>query len=476
MKEMKEAMMQNEGQVCEICGICGLRFSIVIILLPALLLLSMNLRAELRAGVARADITPPAGTEMWGYGNRQGTATGVRDLLYARALVLDDGKLAVALVTLDLGRTFGPAQMDAVRGRVRAAGVAQVIFAASHTHSGPVIQDQYADGPPAWEQKALDGIVAAVQEAHRRRAPARVGSAWGVAFIGHDRRYARLDGSVRMLWRNATGLPTYPVDPTVGVLRVDVDDDLGGQPIAVLVNYACHPVVFGPDNLRFSADYPGEMARVMEEAWGGRPMAFFLQGAPGDINPFLDKTPLRENAEEQVRRVGQALGREAVRVSREITTHALPDAALGIAVEPLLFRPRYDAEKLRALLAASGSAQSAARLAAMTRPSYQLPSTTLVLRGAGREWAFVGMPGEPFVNFQLDLRARSPVTHTWFLGYTNGYFGYLPTLREAAAGGYGANGITAWIEVGAGERLLDRGIINLYRLSGRLSDQPEQPR
>ena len=52
---------------------------------------------------------------------------------------------------------------------------------------------------------------------------------------------------------------TFPVDPTVGVIRIDRGD---GTPLAILVNYACHPVVFGPDNLDYSADYPSEMMTI----------------------------------------------------------------------------------------------------------------------------------------------------------------------------------------------------------------------
>ena len=79
--------------------------------------------------------------------------------LYARVLVLADGSQAVALVTLDLGRSFGPPQIAAVRARIRRDyRVDEVMFVASHTHSGPVIDDEY-DGPlPEWERRALDKL------------------------------------------------------------------------------------------------------------------------------------------------------------------------------------------------------------------------------------------------------------------------------------------------------------------------------
>lgn len=429
-------------------------------LLCGALLLSCSAHAALRAGVARVDITPPSGVAMFGYSARTGVSTGTRDPLFARVLLLDDGSRAMALVALDLGRTFGQQQMDRVRERVRALGVREVIFAASHTHSGPVIEDEYPESPPAWEQKALEEIAAAVGRAYAARSEARLGAAWELAYIGHNRRYARLDGSVHMLWRNAAAVPTYPLDPTVGVLRLD---DAGGRPLAVLVNYACHPVVFGPDNLRYSADFPGAMTRYVEKHLGG--MAFFLQGAPGDINPHADKTPLVEGAETEVERAGEELGRAVVRAARSVVTKPLPDARLRLRVDPMRFRLRWDADKLKQLLERSVPASLLARYLGAIKPEYELLSTTWTI---GDEVAFVGMPGEPFVGLQMDLRARSPVPYTFFLGYTNGYFGYFPGIREAASGGYGASSFTTRVEVGAGERMLDRGIINIYRLIGKL--------
>jgi hypothetical protein len=440
-----------------------MRFGIVFVLLAA----TAAGQTGLRAGVARADITPPAGVMQWGYSNRASAATGTRDPLYARALALDDGMTVVALVQLDLGRTFSAASMNAVRRQVAPLGVRDVIFSATHTHSGPVIDDEHLEGrPPAWEQTALDRIGQTIRAAYTRRAEARLGAGWGVAYIGHDRRYVRLDGSVHMQWRNATGVYTYPVDPIVGVLRVD---DAGGRPIAVLVNYACHPVVFGPDNLRYSADYPGVVAEWVDRETGG--MTFFLQGAPGDINPYMDKTPLQEDAEGELQRAGERLGREVVRVARGITTRPAAGLRIGLRVDTMRFALRWNPDAMRALIDRAVPEPQRARYRSWIQPHHDLPVTTLTI---GDDLAFVGMPGEPFVGFQMDLRARAPAPYTYFLGYTNGYFGYFPGIREAAAGGYGANGLVTRVEVGAGERMLDRGIINLYRLLGKLSDRPER--
>ena len=84
--------------------------------------------------------------------------------------------------------------------------------------------------------------------------------------------------------------------------------------------------------------------------------------------------------------------------------------------------------------------------------------------------ALVGMPGEFFVQFQTAQNA-SPVANTFFVGYTNGYHAYFPTIRDAAAGGYGGKTAT-YVEPGAGERLTDEALITLYKMRGQLHDVP----
>jgi hypothetical protein len=104
------------------------------------------------------------------------------------------------------------------------------------------------------------------------------------------------------------------------------------------------------------------------------------------------------------------------------------------------------------------------------RTEFAVPVSSCVLN---REIALSAFPGEFFVEFQQTLRSRSPLRDAFFLGYTNGYFGYFPTIRAAAAGGYGAGDFSVHLEPGAGERLVDGALIQIYRLLGKLKDQPE---
>ena len=424
--------------------------------------------AEFRAGVAKADLDPPSGTPMAGYGSAR-YSKGTLDPLEARVLALSDGSRRVALVTLDLCYTFDPQVMDQIRRDVRGS-VDEVVFHASHTHSGPT----YSEAPQALEH-AAPRITFAVQAAARAMAPAQIGNGWGQIFLGFNRRYLLPDGATMMFWRNETKVSTtFPVDPTVGVIRIDRRD---GSPLAVLVNYACHPVVLGPENVDYSADYPSEMRRYIEHEMGNGVMAFFLQGAPGDINPYYDKTPLIEDAVGMMKQTGQKLGAEAVHVARTIATRAPENLRIQSKTVIVRAANRWNVDKLRPLLKDQYRIEGA-RAARLLAQDMQLPVTTLLLNlgSPAQDLVFVGMPGEPFVEFQMQLRAKSPLPNSFLLGYTNGYFAYFPTIAAAVRGGYGANSSVVPTEAGTGERMLNTGLISIYELLGKLSEQPGKPR
>ena len=163
-------------------------------------------------------------------------------------------------MTLDLGRTFG---VDSMNRRARARARSRPTSSRSSSSPRTRIRARYRRN---LSRRQTAGVgrrppsTASPPPSNRppaRSQPAAIGAGEGEVFIGHNRRYVQPDGTVKMLWRNATKTPTHPLDPRVGILRVDGRD---GQSLAVVVNYACHPVVFGPDNLQVLGRLPSAMA------------------------------------------------------------------------------------------------------------------------------------------------------------------------------------------------------------------------
>ncbi len=232
-----------------------------------------TVQAELLAGTGRADIT------------RQ-TAP-FNDPLYAKALALRSGQQTLVLITVDavsIGRigyirdTYLQQVRDVLQQEL---GISpQSVFVnASHCH-GTVCED------------VAERTIAAVREAVQNMVPVRAGTGAGQEVrIMENRRLLLHDGSETDV-RRAYSMPwddevaaIGPVDPEIGLLRLDRRD---GTPLAIIYNFACHPIHGVPSGLS-SADFPGFASAVIEENLGHDCLAFFIQGCAGDINPVIYK-------------------------------------------------------------------------------------------------------------------------------------------------------------------------------------------
>ena len=131
---------------------------------------------------------------------------------------------------------------------------------------------------------------------------------------------------------------------------------------------------------------------------------------------------------------------------------------------------RWDADKFRAAILASWGAEEAENFDRHRNEPMRLPVGTILIN---KRIAFMTMPGEPFVDFQTDWRNRCPVPDAFFMGYSNGDFGYFPTVHAASLGGYGAASTATRVEVGAGERMVNQALVRVYEMLGRLTDVPE---
>jgi hypothetical protein len=94
----------------------------------------------------------------------------------------------------------------------------------------------------------------------------------------------------------------------------------------------------------------------------------------------------------------------------------------------------------------------------------------------GDNICLLALPGEPFVEHQIAFRAKSECANAMLFGYSYSaggvWAGYLPTIQAAVEGGYGADYNTT-VETGAGEMLVDRGIVDLLKLRGILKELPD---
>lgn len=424
----------------------------------------------LMAGLAVRDVTPPPNVPMWGYSDRKGPSTGMLDPLHARTLVLKAGDKMVALVTMDLGRTPRPAVLDRIRETAKASGVTECIFTASHTHGGPVME---ADDAPH-VQRIAELLTQSIAEAATTLVPVKIGIGSVQLDVSHNRRWITPSGTCEMLWRNEKKIPTQPVDREATLIKLDTED---GKPFATLVHFACHPVVLAGDNLEYSADYVGEMCRLVKEKTGAE--CLFLLGGCGDINPYLDKTPRDQGGVESMRNVGKECADAVLRALPEIPTAAPQTPSLAYASAMVSVGTRWDftnPEQQKVFRAIYGRLFDS-YLNDLT-PDLAVPVSTLLIN---RELALSFMPGELFTQHQLDLKHHAPLAATYpydggtarrralLVGYSDDFHLYFPTVKDAAAGGYGGIAAT-YVGLGAGDKLVLEAQVQIGKLAERLKD------
>ncbi len=430
-------------------GCCVVAFVVVLFLSASNTLPAVE-SGKLLAGVARVEITPPPGTPLVSpYGEKPAPQPSdpIHDPLYATALVFDLDGYRVGILACDLILNSNKSIGALARERLN---IPFLLMSSSHTHSGFGMRG--SDFPYAVKMESV--LLGALEQAVKNMFPARLAAGYAsFPQLGYNRLLMREDGHARALWENFIDrIPYGPVDPEVGVIKVE---DENGNCRAVLLSYACHSVVV-MRNYEISADYPGVAKRKVEEALGGNAICLFVQGGAGDINPIF-MSPRRKDAKDtspidytQMDRMGTLLAEQTVKLTRSLAPGTPAKPSLKAINDTLKFTGRFD----------------------QTRTS-EINFTTVLINDS---IALATFPGEPFVFFQLFWKKNAEVPHPFFFGYTytsaGDYAGYVPDIRSAAYGGYGADSNEGALQVGAGEAIMNKHLENLYRLRGILRDRP----
>jgi hypothetical protein len=228
----------------------------------------------LRAGCGRSDIT----------GEQAGPAN---DPLYAKALVLEQSGQRYAIVTLDVValERIGPLPAnflaDLRKQLADSCGIAPQHLMVNTSHCHGISSDD-----------VLEKTVAAVRQGIEDLQPVSIAIGKGEERrISENRRLTTHDGrqvDVRHAYpleADSNIADSGPIDPEVGVLRLDRAD---GRPMAILYTFAVHPIQSVPSGAN-TADLTGMASTAIEQLSGGELTAFFLQGCAGDINPVLYK-------------------------------------------------------------------------------------------------------------------------------------------------------------------------------------------
>lgn len=436
----------------------------------------------LKAGIARADITPPIGIAHanWGAQTHE-RAAGIDLPLELTALALSDGTSASVIIDIACCWLWGDTGRQVLAAVLELTGLSEssVRLSYTHTHSGPA-----GGSDQSWVTggaEMMDSYIAnlgraaagAAWAALRDLQPVRIAGATGESHISVNRRFQRPGDGEVVVGRFRDGL----VNREVNVLRLDT---LNGAPFAAVVHFGCHPITVGPDNDRITPDYPGVVKRVVEANVGAPTL--FLQGAAGDIGPARG---VASDGANQYKRLGTILGLESAKLwweadPRPTEEHyvgtlesgaplaqyrdtPLPDAAAKVrvvkAILPLPMKEPGDEAALKAdlerytgelaeLRARNASAET---IRLVTMKAKRASMRYLLARDINRQdaWpieiyataigddiALLGMSVEPFAAIGLAIQAGSPFAQTLVSGYCGLSFAYLPTADAYPLGGY----------------------------------------
>ena len=367
-----------------------------------------RVESNLRAGVAKVDITPPADTPVVGHVR---PTKGVRDPIRAGILLLANGDTQAAIITLDLigaGSEMVTDLRDAVSQKT-GVPAKNIMVATSHNHSGPGWLRE-----SAWSRETVAKIAAAAADAAKKMRPVSIGYGEDRIDFNINRRKV-VDGRA-VVRLNSDG----PCDHRVKVLRFDDGKSL--EPMAVLMHAVCHPCVFTwGDKLtppfpngypKISADFPGEAQTFVETVYGAKTQALFLQGCAGDIRPNLPGEPYRCGDEADIKWTGRGLGTAVVR------------AADRAAIREELARRKtiYPLKCANSVIKLPGKKET------------QLCEMQAMRVG---NFLFLTIPGEPMVEYGFKIeKAIADRATPIIVGYANGNLGYICTAESHKYGGY----------------------------------------
>ncbi len=456
----------------------------------------------MRIGFSEVSITPELGLPMAGM-LRPPRAQGVQWPLFGRIMVLDDGELLAAIVSLDLLLLMASTVAELRQAITAGTGIApgDVMIACTHTHRGPYTA-ALMDEEPNYDYLDLlrERLIGGMAQALAARQPARL-------------RVGRIDApgwtfNRRPLYRGeqaATHGPLWvpeflrnegPEDNELQVLMAEGSD---GRALGGLVNYSCHTTVMGQEPV-YSADYAGALTEELASRHGG--IFAFLQGAAGNLSAYdlSREGPIREVGPEHNRRMGRALAGKATEALAG--GRYLPGERLRLA-RRILHIPQRRPTPKEVELARWYLEKAPADLdqGEFTRRMYGHEYTFYDNSAAVQEWfareaigmwewqrragrrelvedveiqvlavddvALAGYPAEYFTEFGLRTKGESPFAQTFVVELANGWHGYVPTREAFAHGGYEARlGYQGRLVPEAGDRMCEAALALLAQLAG----------
>lgn len=441
-----------------------------------------------RAGAVAVDITPTTFPRIIAGGFLEGRADKVNDPLFARAIVLDDGKTKIAFVIVDTCMMAQPLIDEAKALAAKECGIPvdHMMVSATHTHSAPAAMGCLGTRQdPEYAKFLVPKIAESIVTAAKQLQPARIGWAsvddWEHT---HNRRWIRKpEAAVEDPFGAKTGLanmhpgyenkdiigPSGPVDPGLSVLSLQTQD---GKPLAVLANYSQHYFGAAAVSSDYYGAFCGHVAKLLgQEGDGNGPFVCAMsQGTSGD-QMWMDYGSPRKNL--TLDSYAEAVAKQAVQALKKVEHQDY--APLAIVEKMLALAYRVPDEKrlewarpIAALIKNDVPKDKSEVYAREALILHERRTTELKLQAIRiGSLTIATLPNEVYAITGLKLKAKSPGAMHFNTELANGAEGYIPPPEQHVLGGYTTwPARTAGLEVQAEPKIVETLMEALEEVTG----------
>jgi hypothetical protein len=441
----------------------------------------------LKIGYAEVNYTPRVGLDLVGnYRGDDYASRGIHDSLYGKAIVAE-GRTGEKTAILSLDICIIPVEsVDMMREYVQSASdikAENILIHATHTHSGP---KSNLEAPEA--EDYLRKAASAILEADKNLEPAElmVGRTMENR-VSHNRRLRAVDGTTHMVWEKfEPGFIEKPLggkDPEL----ITVSIEHNGETTSTLVNFGCHPTTLTGNNWLYSADYPSYLTESVQKAKGKEFGVLFLNAPSGNVTQVDYKVGFLDTYQE-CQRVGYLLGVATLEAMKnpepasgngsiKISREEVPIKKMTITDEQYMWAKkvmkRVEKEGMPELQPDGIPEELYAKWwVEMYDVQNEIDSLEVMAIQIG-EVAIVGLPGEIFNEFGIQIKENSPYKNTLVVSLANGHYKYFPTEISFSQGpegfkpmikGYETTPGTTIYDKGAGEKLAASAVSQLKTL------------
>ena len=396
-------------------------------------------------GTGKGVITPKLGTKLYGYPQDR-PAESIRDDLLVKAAAFGYGKPSALLVEIDLCsiQDYQSEELGKIIEKETGIPKENIMFSATHTHSGPCIT-----GAPGWgdndseyiEKIMFPNIIEAAKEAAKSVVPVKMGIATGESKVGINRREQLLVPMHNICGRVRLGQSEYGTyDPQMTVISFKNEEN---EPVLNIVHYGCHGTASGVAPI-ITRDWSGIMSDRLENISGA--MTMFINGAIGDVGPRLSNGRTTGNIE-LMEEIGAVASLDATRIYNKIKEYNEVEFKTHTGTLTLPYQKIENPEALKEGIEKYKDHQMGIeslmcatfkeRLRILESGEEQETALTLnQVLFSFNSVVLVPFQFEVFSEITLRLRNYSPMQHTLSMSNTNASYAYLPCEGQIPCGGY----------------------------------------